>query len=46
MPLLHKEKWHMDVNLFCLSLWILLLVAKNPCFFRKKDKKIFSQNLS
>jgi len=33
MPLLHKKKWHMNVNLFCLLLWILLLVARNPFFF-------------
>lgn len=39
MPLFHKEKWYMNVNLFCLPFWILLLVDRNPCFFLKKDKK-------
>jgi hypothetical protein len=45
MPLLHKEKWRMNVNLFHLPLWILLLVARNPCFFRKKkEKKMFIES--
>jgi hypothetical protein len=42
MPLLHKEKWYLNVNLFCLPLWILLLVARNLFLIEKKNKKICS----
>jgi hypothetical protein len=33
VPLPHKERWCMNMNLLCLPLWTLLPFAENLCFF-------------
>jgi len=45
MPLLHKERWRTNVDLFHLPLCILLLVAEKLCFFKKKKTKKYAHRI-